>query len=190
MALSKFSFSVSLTLTLSILSIWAVDAADHHPGVAAPSPSSSSTPTVDCSSLILNMADCLPYVSSGSQVSKPEGTCCSGLKTVIKTNGECLCEAFKSSASLGLTLNLTRASTLPDACKIPVSSFPKCARESRFPFPFPSPRVQPSPTAGAPTTGSGGASETQAPAPNKAGSTMLSVSVGCVVVGLHIIMSV
>ncbi|KAK8698763.1 hypothetical protein V6N13_114870 [Hibiscus sabdariffa] len=190
MALSKFSLSVSLTLTLSILSIWAVSAADHHPAVAAPSPSSSSTPTVDCSSLILNMADCLPYVSSGSQISKPEGTCCSGLKTVIKTNGECLCEAFKSSASLGLTLNLTRASTLPDACKIPASSFPKCALSL---VPTAAPGVQPSPTAGAPTTGSGGASGTAltpAPAPNKAGSTMLSVSVGCVVVGLLIIMSV
>ncbi|KAK8568360.1 hypothetical protein V6N13_106283 [Hibiscus sabdariffa] len=190
MALSKFF--LSLTLTLSILSICAVDAADHHPAVAAPSPSSSSSPTGDCSSLILNMADCLSFVSSGSQISKPEGTCCSGLKTVIKTNGECLCEAFKSSASLGVTLNLTRASTLPAACKIPASSFPKCAL-SLVPTAAPGVQVQPSPIAGAPPTGSGGASGaalTPAPAPSKAGSTMLSVSVGSVVVGLLIIMSV
>ncbi|KAK8548317.1 hypothetical protein V6N13_054879 [Hibiscus sabdariffa] len=78
--------------------------------MAAPSPSSSSSPTGDCSSLILNMTDYLSFVLSGSQISKSKGTCCSGLKTVIKTNNECLCEAFKSSASLGVTLNLTRVS--------------------------------------------------------------------------------
>ncbi|KAK8633906.1 hypothetical protein V6N13_014740 [Hibiscus sabdariffa] len=49
MALSKFVLPI--TLTLSILSIWATDAADHHPAMAALSPSSSSsssckTPTI------------------------------------------------------------------------------------------------------------------------------------------------
>ncbi|GMI83780.1 xylogen protein 1, glycosylphosphatidylinositol-anchored lipid protein transfer 31 [Hibiscus trionum] len=183
MALSTFS----LTLTLSILSIWAaVDSAHYQP--AAPSPSSSSSPTEDCSSLILNIADCLSFVSSGSQVPTPEVTCCSGLKTVIQTDGDCLCEAFKSSASLGVTLNLTRASTLPALCTIPASSVPKCALSL---VPAGAPGVQPSPTADAPTTGSGGASEASpAPAPSKSGSPVLSVSTGSLVVGLLIIMLV
>lgn len=59
-------------------------------------------------------------------MAKPEGTCCSGLKTVLKTDAECLCEAFKSSASLGVTLNITKASTLPASCKLHAPSIANC----------------------------------------------------------------
>ncbi|MBA0562068.1 hypothetical protein Golob_007146, partial [Gossypium lobatum] len=116
------NFSLALTLA-AIISVWvAADAAHHHHTASAPSPSS-----VDCSSLILNMADCLSFVSSGSEVSKPEGTCCSGLKTVLKTDAECLCEAYKSSASLGVTLNVTKAMTLPALCKVSAPPLTNCA---------------------------------------------------------------
>ncbi|XWS68323.1 hypothetical protein CRYUN_Cryun04dG0080400 [Craigia yunnanensis] len=165
MAASKFS----LALILAFLSIWAVDAAHHH--AAAPSPSSSS---VDCSSLILNMADCLSFVSSGSQVSKPDGTCCSGLKTVLKADPDCLCEAFKSSASLGVTLNVTKALTLPAVCKVSAPPATNCAS------------VQPSTTAGAPTTLANEVAP--APAPSSSGSPVLSVSIGSLVVGLIIML--
>ncbi|XVE66523.1 hypothetical protein DITRI_Ditri08aG0086000 [Diplodiscus trichospermus] len=116
MAASKFSLALILAV------VWAVDAGHHH--AAAPSPSSSSA---DCSSLILNMADCLSFVSSGSTVSKPEGNCCSGLKTVLKADPECLCEGFKSSASFGVTLNVTKALTLPAVCKVSAPSATSCA---------------------------------------------------------------
>ncbi|XVE49582.1 hypothetical protein DITRI_Ditri01bG0093300 [Diplodiscus trichospermus] len=163
MAASKFS----LVFTLAVLSTWAVDAAHHH--AAAPTPSSSS---VDCSSLIMNMADCLSFVSSGSQVSKPEGSCCSGLKTVLKADPNCLCEAFKSSASLGVTLNVTKAMTLPAVCKVSAPSATNCAS------------VQPSTTAGAPI----GANEVApAPAPGVSGSSVLSVSMGSLVAGLLVV---
>lgn len=59
-------------------------------------------------------------------MAKPEGTCCSGLKTVLKADSQCLCEAFKSSASLGVTLNITKASTLPAACKLHAPSIATC----------------------------------------------------------------
>ncbi|XWS63173.1 hypothetical protein CRYUN_Cryun06bG0073200 [Craigia yunnanensis] len=167
MAASKFS----LALILAILSIWAVDAAHHH--AAAPSPSSSS---VDCSSLILNMADCLSFVSSGSQVSKPEGMCCSGLKTVLKAGPECLCEGFKSSASFGVTLNVTKALTLPAVCKVSAPPATNCDC------------VQPSTTAAAPTTFSGANEVAPAPAPGISGSPVLSVSIGSLVVGLIIML--
>ncbi|XP_010546332.1 PREDICTED: non-specific lipid-transfer protein-like protein At5g64080 [Tarenaya hassleriana] len=83
-------------------------------------------PAADCSTLIVNMADCLTFVSSGSSTAKPEGSCCAGLKTVLKTDAECLCEAFKSSASLGVTLNVTKALTLPAACKLRAPSISNC----------------------------------------------------------------
>ncbi|XVF44732.1 hypothetical protein PTKIN_Ptkin02bG0147700 [Pterospermum kingtungense] len=168
MAASKFS----LALTLTILSVWAVDAAHHH--ATAPSPSSSSS--VDCSSLILNMADCLSFVSSGSEVSKPEGSCCSGLKTVLKADADCLCEAFKSSASLGVTLNVTKALTLPSVCKVSAPSATNCAS------------ALPSTTAGAPTAFPGANEVAPAPAPGSSGSPVLSVSIGSLVVGLLIML--
>ncbi|CAK9160480.1 unnamed protein product [Ilex paraguariensis] len=109
---------VTATL-LCILAMWVVTSVDsaHH---AAPSPA------VDCSNLVLNLADCLSYVTNGSTVKKPEGSCCSGLKTVLKTNAECLCDAFKNSAQLGITLNVTKALTLPSACHLSAPSVSNC----------------------------------------------------------------
>ncbi|KAM1304098.1 hypothetical protein ACFX2F_021819 [Malus domestica] len=72
-------------------------------------------PAVDCSSLILNMADCLSFVSNGNTDTKLAETCCSGLKTVLKADASCLCETFKSSAQLGVVLNITKGTTLPAA---------------------------------------------------------------------------
>ncbi|XP_039063011.1 non-specific lipid transfer protein GPI-anchored 31-like isoform X2 [Hibiscus syriacus] len=169
MAASKFS----LALSLAILSIWAVDAAHHH--AAAPSPS------VDCSTLTLNMADCLSFVSSGSKDTKPQGSCCSGLKTVLKSGPECLCEAFKSSASLGVTLNVTKAMTLPAACKVSAVSATTCALS-----PAGAPGMA---VAGAPESFSGGASvAAPAPAPGSSGAPFLTVSIGSLILGLVIML--
>ncbi|KAL4352578.1 hypothetical protein GQ457_06G003550 [Hibiscus cannabinus] len=171
MAVSVFTFAFSL----AILSTWAVDAAHHQATAPSPSSSSSTTPAVDCSTLILNMADCLSFVTGGSEVSKPEGTCCSGLKTVLKTGPECLCEAFKSSASMGVSLNVTKASTLPAACKVSAPSATNCAVSVT---PAGAPDVQPSATAES-------ANEVApAPAPGSSGSSALSVSAGSLVVGI------
>ncbi|CAH1435583.1 unnamed protein product [Lactuca virosa] len=57
--------------------------------------------------------NCLSYVTIGSTVKKPEGTCCSGLKSVLRTDALCLCEAFKNSAQLGTSLNATKSLALP-----------------------------------------------------------------------------
>lgn len=111
---------------LLVLSIYATnhgDCAHHH--AAVPSPAAS----VDCSTLVLNMADCLSFVQAGSTVTKPQGSCCSGLKTVLKADAECLCEAFRRSASLGVTLNVTKAQTLPSLCKVSAPSTTNCACE-------------------------------------------------------------
>ncbi|CAL0315133.1 unnamed protein product [Lupinus luteus] len=107
-------------LILCIISIWAINlshaASSHH----APAPS------VDCSTLVLTMADCLSFVTNGSTTTKPEGTCCSGLKSVLKTGPACLCEAFKSSAQFGIVLNVTKATSLPSACKVSAPSVANC----------------------------------------------------------------
>lgn len=88
------------------------------------------TPAVDCTTVVMNMVDCLSFVTSGSTVRKPEGSCCSGLKSVLKTNAECLCEAFKNSAQFGVTLNVTKAMTLPTICKISAPPLNNCGSKS------------------------------------------------------------
>ncbi|KAI9120471.1 hypothetical protein K1719_007504 [Acacia pycnantha] len=172
-------------LILCLLAIWAVAVAHgasssaHH----APSPS----PSADCSNLILNMADCLAFVSSGSTTMKPSGSCCSGFKTVLKTSPECICEAFKSSSQLGVSLNLTKAMTLPAACKVSAPSFSNCGVSVT---PAAAPGMSPLSSAAAPgTSGSGTASEspTGAAAPvaspgSSAPSSMVPISAGSLLV--------
>ncbi|XP_027112884.1 non-specific lipid transfer protein GPI-anchored 31 [Coffea arabica] len=137
-------------------------------------------PAVDCSSLVLNMADCLSFVTSGSTVKKPEGTCCSGLKTVLKTDAECLCEAFKNSAQLGVTLNVTKALTLPSACHVSAPSVSNCGLSigsGAAPALPPTAMAPSSEGPGAPTAIGGSNEVAPAPAPGSSGSSKLAVSV-------------
>ncbi|KAJ6715448.1 BIFUNCTIONAL INHIBITOR/LIPID-TRANSFER PROTEIN/SEED STORAGE 2S ALBUMIN SUPERFAMILY PROTEIN-RELATED [Salix viminalis] len=117
---SRKVLSLILLCTFSIsCCYWADGATTRH----APAPAPSS---VDCMNLILSMADCLAFVSNDSTSTKPEGNCCAALKTVLSTKAECLCEAFKSSAQYGIVLNVTRAISLPSACKIHAPSVSNC----------------------------------------------------------------
>ncbi|KAL2476907.1 Non-specific lipid-transfer protein-like protein [Forsythia ovata] len=154
---------------------------------------SAPAPAVDCSSLILNLADCLTFVTSGSTTKKPEGTCCSGLKTVLKTDAECLCEAFKNSAQLGVTLNVTKALTLPAACHVSAPSVSNCGLTAAGAAPALSPMAS-SPIAvpGAPTTSivpnelghAPAPPPAPAPAPGSSGSSALTGSVGFLVLSM------
>ncbi|CAN6484744.1 unnamed protein product [Victoria cruziana] len=129
------------------------------------------TPSSDCSSVLLDMSDCLSYVQNGSKESKPQGACCQGLEKVIKKNATCLCEVLKDSGSFGIAINLTRATELPAACKVDVPPALKtCAgSESRAPSPppKPSPSSKAAPSKAAPSTLS---NLTQSPAPSPAQS--------------------
>ncbi|XP_021826192.1 non-specific lipid-transfer protein-like protein At5g64080 [Prunus avium] len=143
-------------------------------------------PAVDCSSLILNMADCLSFVSNGSTDTKPAGTCCSGLKMVLKADAACLCEAFKSSAQLGVVLNITKAASLPAACKVSAPSATNCGL-SITPAAAPglSPGSSPTSVAATPESSAGGNEQAPASPPGAAaGSLMLASSVGSLLVGL------
>ncbi|CAI9765355.1 unnamed protein product [Fraxinus pennsylvanica] len=150
---------------------------------------SAPAPAVDCSSLVLNLADCLSFVTSGSTTKKPEGSCCSGLKTVLKADAECLCEAFKNSAQLGVTLNVTKALTLPAACHVSAPSVSNCGLTVAGAAPALSPMAL-SPTAvpGAPTTSIAPNELAPAPAPGLAlgssGSSALAISVGFLVLSM------
>ncbi|KAM7478952.1 hypothetical protein LguiA_027165 [Lonicera macranthoides] len=160
---------ITLTLLLAIWAFTSFASGAHH---AAPAPA------VDCSSVILNLADCLSFVTAGSTVKKPEGSCCSGLKTVLKTDAECLCEGFKNSAQLGVSLNITKAMTLPSACHVSAPSVSNCGMSlGTGAAPALSPvALSPSSVAAAPTTGSAANEVAPVPAPQSAGSLALTIS--------------
>lgn len=88
---------------------------------------SAEVSAADCTNLVLNLADCLSFVVEGSTATFPQGDCCSGLKIVVTTNSECLCEAFKNSAQLGVKLNVSKAMTLPVVCRVSSSSVANCS---------------------------------------------------------------
>ncbi|KAL7235931.1 hypothetical protein ACSBR1_019253 [Camellia fascicularis] len=165
--------TATTTLLFSILCIGVFSvahSAHSHSHAAAPAPA------VDCFTLVLNMADCLSYVTNGSTVKKPVGTCCSSLKTVLKSNAECLCEAFKNSAQLGITLNITKALALPTACHLSAPSVSNC-RSSLVAGAAPAISPALSPSAG---------TNELAPSPvaGVSGSGALAVSIGSLIVAL------
>ncbi|XP_071698611.1 non-specific lipid transfer protein GPI-anchored 31-like isoform X2 [Rutidosis leptorrhynchoides] len=159
-----------LCITAVVINVCVVDSAHHH--TAAPAPAA------DCSTVILSMADCLSYVTAGSTVQKPEGTCCSGLKTVLKTDAQCLCEAFKNSAQLGLQLNTTKALALPAACKIKAPSATNCGIQS------------PMASGMAPTMAAFGPSIAVAPTPASQGSGSSGLAMSTISVFLSLLLSV
>jgi len=92
----------------------------------------SSSPSGECSKLVLAMTDCFSFLTNGSTLTQPEGSCCSGVKTIVNTAPSCLCGAFKSNAHLGVVLNVSKALTLPFACKVSAPAISNCGCEFLF----------------------------------------------------------
>ncbi|KAK1440293.1 hypothetical protein QVD17_06118 [Tagetes erecta] len=166
MAASSTTVILILFISAAVTNLHLVESAHH---TAAPAPAA------DCSTVILNMADCLSYVTADSTVTKPEGTCCSGLKSVLKTDAQCLCEAFKNSAQLGVSLNITKALALPSACHINAPSATNCGISLGSAT---APALAPIGVGVAPTVAASGPSVGlgPSPVPQLAGSSMLAVS--------------
>ncbi|GLT93842.1 hypothetical protein SLE2022_116150 [Rubroshorea leprosula] len=109
------------------------------------SPNLAPGPSVDCSSAMYDMVDCIGYLSYGSNDTKPEKSCCSGFKSMMKVAEQCICEAIKSSRGMGIELNLTRAASLPSDCGVsapPISTCgislsPSAAPSAGSPIPVP-----------------------------------------------------
>ncbi|XP_057420467.1 non-specific lipid transfer protein GPI-anchored 31 [Lotus japonicus] len=177
----------NLSLLLFVAAICTVDLTQ------GATPHTAPAPSVDCSTLVLTMADCLTFVTNGSTTTKPEGTCCSGLKSVLKTAPSCLCEAFKSSAQFGVILNVTKATSLPAACKVSAPSATKCGlSETVTPASAPVEGLSPQSSASSPTSspaasGLNPASElAPAPAPSvgNTASSLFPISFGSLLVCL------
>ncbi|GAU40105.1 hypothetical protein TSUD_389550 [Trifolium subterraneum] len=161
---SKFS------LILCIFAIWAIDFTN-----CASSSHNAPSPSGDCMNVVASLVDCLTFVTNDSTISKPQGGCCAGLKTVLKTAPSCLCEAFKSSSQFGVTLNVSKALTLPSVCKVTAPSLSSCGCVSLSPGSSPStqaPGVN-TPSSTEPAAGPTGKSAASALLPISAGSLLV-----------------
>ncbi|GAV59282.1 LTP_2 domain-containing protein, partial [Cephalotus follicularis] len=118
-------------LVTTILATLASVANSHgnHQHAPIASPSLAPAPKVDCSSIIYDMASCISFISKGSKDTKPEADCCNGYESVLNYNPDCICEAIKSSAQLGVDLNMTKATALPSACGVSAPSMSQCGSE-------------------------------------------------------------
>ncbi|KAJ0025611.1 hypothetical protein Pint_08305 [Pistacia integerrima] len=158
-----------LATCLMLVTTWAAVASGARTTHVSPAPAPSSK--TDCSSIIYKMADCIPFLSKGGKDMKPDSSCCTGFKSVLKVNADCICEALKSSASLGIDLNMTKAVTLPSACGVSSPPISKCGVPSPpggAPVKPPSiPKPSPGPPKKTPTPSpSEPSGQTPAPAPS------------------------
>lgn len=114
-----------------MLATWGLVAANHGPAkppVPQPPVSVAPAPESECDNLIYKMMDCILYLSNGGKETRPESSCCLGFEKIMKTDAKCICVALKSSADLGVSVNMTRAMGLPSACGLS-DHLPKCLRE-------------------------------------------------------------
>merc|ERR1712137_741876 len=107
--------SILITLFIIIVSLNSKNIV-HVNAIDSPSAVPSTSECMDL--LMNNMVTCVTFLSKGSTDTKPDPSCCSGLKVVLGTKAECLCVALKSSASFGIDIDFGRAATLTSGCNI------------------------------------------------------------------------
>ncbi|RCV17176.1 hypothetical protein SETIT_3G198600v2 [Setaria italica] len=101
----------------------------------APSPAASASASApgpaggidsSCMNSLLNMSDCLTYVTKGSAARRPDAPCCPELAGMVDSNPVCLCELLSGAAdSYGIAVDYARALALPGICRVatpPVST--------------------------------------------------------------------
>ncbi|KAJ3703105.1 hypothetical protein LUZ61_006810 [Rhynchospora tenuis] len=112
-----FLITVSLTLLLTYVA---------NAQTMPPSPESSVTS--ECVTALFNLTDCLTYVETGSNATKPDKPCCPELAGLIESNPICLCELLAGAAeSYGISVDNERALALPKVCHVSTPPVSTCA---------------------------------------------------------------
>ncbi|XP_077248904.1 non-specific lipid transfer protein GPI-anchored 11-like [Tasmannia lanceolata] len=117
-------------------------------GVSAQAPA----PAPDCFSVLLNLSDCLTYVTPGSNETRPDKGCCPSLAGLVANSPFCLCQLLGNSSGLGFSVNLTRALGLPNVCRVSTPPLSLC---SLLGVPISSPTLSPGPASGISPSASG-----------------------------------
>ncbi|GMI69353.1 hypothetical protein HRI_000604600 [Hibiscus trionum] len=78
-----------------------------------------------CTSALLGLAPCLNYITGNSTT--PASSCCSQLSSVVQSQPQCLCSALNGGgSSFGITINQTKALSLPGACNVQTPPVSRC----------------------------------------------------------------
>ncbi|XP_073042023.1 non-specific lipid transfer protein GPI-anchored 11-like [Primulina eburnea] len=88
------------------------------------------SPSLDCFSYIVNMSDCLSYVTPGSGVTEPDSGCCPELSHLVDTRPICLCELLSNPDKLGISIDKNKAIMLPSVCRVNTPPLSACAGPS------------------------------------------------------------
>jgi hypothetical protein len=77
---------------------------------------------------VLNMSDCLPYVTAGSKTRHPDTPCCPEVAGLLESHPMCLCQLLAGGAeSYGVDVDYKRALGLPGICKLNAPPVSACA---------------------------------------------------------------
>ncbi|KAK6164011.1 hypothetical protein DH2020_000875 [Rehmannia glutinosa] len=110
------------------------------PYVMAPSPS------LDCFTYLIKLSDCLTFVESGSNLTKPDPGCCPELANLVDTQPICLCQLLGNPGQVGISVDVSRALKLPSACHVTTPPVSLCAVGSVAASPSPGDRDNGSPS--------------------------------------------
>ncbi|XVF69361.1 hypothetical protein PTKIN_Ptkin11bG0075400 [Pterospermum kingtungense] len=90
---------------------------------------SAEAPTTDCLTNLLNLSDCLSYVTAGSKQKTPDKNCCPELAGLVESNPQCLCYLLDKNAtsSYGINVDMKRALNLPNVCHVSTPPVSLCS---------------------------------------------------------------
>ncbi|KAI3760561.1 hypothetical protein L1987_50957 [Smallanthus sonchifolius] len=125
-------------------------------------------PATDCTTALFSLADCLGFVQDGSNLTVPDKACCPELAGLLKNNPICLCGLITHADDY--SVNVTKALTLPSACKLQTPPLDACpATPGSAPTPG-SASEAPGSASEAPGAASDAPGSTAGPGPNGGGT--------------------
>ncbi|KAF3322594.1 non-specific lipid-transfer protein-like protein [Carex littledalei] len=116
---SYSSSAISLLLTLLLV---------HFSSIQAQKLVSAPTPSLDCTTALLNLTSCLTYVTSGSNLTRPEKGCCSALAGVLENEVSCLCQLIAGYNNFGIQIDTVRVLELPTICRVNAPPSSLCSK--------------------------------------------------------------
>ncbi|KAF8703697.1 hypothetical protein HU200_031779 [Digitaria exilis] len=122
----RWSVAPALVVLAAALAVAAPSSDAQQTPAAAPGPAAGGGIDQACMNSLLNMSDCLTYVTQGSTARQPDAPCCPELAGMVGSNPICLCELLSGAAdSYGIAVDYGRALALPGICRVatpPVST--------------------------------------------------------------------
>ncbi|KAA8550100.1 hypothetical protein F0562_001784 [Nyssa sinensis] len=92
-----------------------------------PFPAAAPSPSLGCTTYLVNTSDCLTYVEAGSNLTKPDKGCCPELAGLVESHPICLCLLLGHTDSIGIPIDLNKALKLPSVCDITTPPITLCS---------------------------------------------------------------